>query len=102
MVPQRSRQIILLMPHWMRAVELSLIDAQVYSVLDLGGACACQRRRLMAPLRLDAVLYVAARPRLPGTNGRPHVKGERLPQLRQAPKEAQTIWQYVRVRWYSG
>jgi hypothetical protein len=30
------------------------------------------------------------------------VKGERLPQLKQVLKEAQTPWQCVRVRWYDG
>jgi hypothetical protein len=51
---------------------------------------------------MDAALYEPAPPREPGTNGRPRVKGERLPQLAQVLKDAQTPWQRVRVRWYNG
>jgi hypothetical protein len=101
-VPQRARQMILLVRRWLPEVELTLIGDQTYSVLDLGRACTRHRVRLLAPLRLDAALYAPAPPRLAGTNGRPRVKGERLPQLQQVLKEAQTIWQCVRVRWYDG
>jgi DDE superfamily endonuclease len=101
-VPQRARQMILLVRRWLPAVELTIIGDQTYSVLDLGRACTRRRVRLLAPLRLDAALYAPAPPRLAGTNGRPRVKGERLPQLKQVLKEAQTLWQCVRVRWYDG
>jgi hypothetical protein len=57
---------------------------------------------LITPLRLDAALYAPAQPRVPGTNGRPRVKGERLPTLDYALHDAQTSWQQVRVRWYDG
>jgi hypothetical protein len=56
----------------------------------------------VAPLRVDAALHEPAPPRRPGTNGRPRVKGERLPQLEQVLKDPQTIWHRVRVRWYNG
>jgi hypothetical protein len=39
---------------------------------------------------------------VPGPNGRPRGKGERLPQLTQVLKEAQTIWPRMDVRWYDG
>jgi hypothetical protein len=58
--------------------------------------------RLITPLRLDAALYAPAPPRVPGTNGRPWVKGERLPTLDYVLHDAQTSWQQVRVRWYDG
>jgi hypothetical protein len=67
-----------------------VIGDQTYSVHELGSACACQGVRLVAPLRLDAALYEPVPPRTPGTNGRPRVKGARLPQLKQVLKEAQT------------
>lgn len=101
-VPQRARQMIGLLRRWLPAVELTVIGDQTYSVLELGGACARRRVRLIAPLRMDAALYAPVPPRVPGTNGRPRVKGERLPQLNQVLKEAQTIWQRVYVRWYDG
>jgi DDE superfamily endonuclease len=101
-VPDRARQMILLVRRWLPTVELTVIGDQTYSVLDLGKACTRRSVRLLAPLRMDAALYAPAPPRLPGTNGRPRVKGERLPQLKQVLTEAQTIWQRVRVRWYDG
>jgi DDE superfamily endonuclease len=101
-VPQRARQMILVVRRWLPGVELTVIGDQTYSVHEPGGACACRGVRLLAPLRLDAALYAPAPPRLPGTNGRPRVKGTRLPQLQQVLKAAETIWHRVRVRWYNG
>lgn len=101
-VPHRARQMLLVMRRWLPGVEMTAIGDQSYSVHELGGACARWGIRLVAPLRLDAALYVPAPLRLPGTNGRPRVKGERLPQLTQVHKDAQTSWQRVRVRWYNG
>jgi hypothetical protein len=101
-VPHRARQMLLAVRRWLPGVEMTAIGDQTYSVHELGGACARWGVRLVAPLRLDAALYVPAPPRLPGTNGRPRVKGERLPQLAQVLKDAQTSWQRVRVRWYNG
>jgi hypothetical protein len=101
-VPHRARQMLLAVRRWLPAVEMTAIGDQTYSVHELGGACAHWGVRLVAPLRLDAALYVPAPPRQLGTNGRPRVKGERLPQLAQVLKDAQTPWQRVRVRWYNG
>ena len=56
----------------------------------------------MAPLPREAALYAPAPPRVAGTNGRPRVQGERLPQLKQVLQERQTIWHRLRVRWYDG
>ena len=101
-VPQRARQRILVVRRWLPGVELTIIGDQTYSVHELGGACARRGVRLLAPLRLDAALYTPAPPRLPGTNGRPRVKGKRLPQLKQVLQEAHTSWHRVRVCWYNG
>jgi hypothetical protein len=100
--PQRARQMRLVGRRWLPGVELTVIGDQTYSVHELGGACARRGIRLVAPLRLDAAWYEPVPPRTPGTNGRPRVKGERLPQLTQVLKEAQTPWQRIRVRWYNG
>ena len=58
--------------------------------------------RLIAPLRLDAVLHEAPPPRQPGTRGRPRLKGRRLPTLAERLHDAATPWQPLRVRWYDG
>jgi hypothetical protein len=101
-VPHRARQMILVVRRWLPGVELTVIGDQTYSVHDLGGACARRGVRLVAPLRMDAALHVPAPPREPGTNGRPRVKGERIPKLAQVLNDAQTPWQRVRVLWYNG
>jgi hypothetical protein len=100
--PRRARQMMLAVRRWLPGVEMTLIGDQTYSVHELGEACARRDVRLVAPLRMDAALYEPAPPRQPGTNGRPRVKGARVPQLKQVLKEAQTPWQRMRVRWYNG
>jgi DDE superfamily endonuclease len=99
-VPHRARQMILVVRRWWPGVELTVIGDQTYRGHELGSVCALRGVRLVAPLRRDAALHVPAPRREPGTNGRPRVKGERLPTLAQVLKDAQTPWQ--RVRWYNG
>ncbi len=101
-VPHRARQVLLAVRRWWPGVEMTAIGDQTYSVHELGGACARRGVRLVAPLRMDAALYEPAPPPEPGTNGRPRVKGARLPPLAQVLKEAQISWPRVRVRWYNG
>jgi DDE superfamily endonuclease len=101
-VPHRARQMLQLVRRWLPAVELTVIGDHTYSVQDLGAACVRRGIRLIAPLRMDAALYAPAPPRAHGTNGRPRVKGERLPQLGQVLGEPQTRWQRMRVPWYDG
>jgi DDE superfamily endonuclease len=101
-VPHRARQMMLVIRRWLPGGQMTIIGDQTYSVLELGSACARWGVRLMAPLRLDAARYAPAPPRRRGTNGRPRVKGERLPKLEQVLKDPQTIWQRVRVQWYNG
>jgi hypothetical protein len=56
---------------------------------------------LISRLRLDAGLYAPAPPRMPGTRGRPRVKGARQPSLRERLTDPATSWHRVRVDgWY--
>jgi len=55
-VPQRARQMMLVVRRWLPGMELTLIGDQSYSVHELGQACARWDVRLVAPLRLDAAL----------------------------------------------
>jgi DDE superfamily endonuclease len=101
-VPQRARQIRRLVRRWLPTVKRTIIGDQTSSVQELGAVWARRGICLMAPLRLDAALYAPAPPRLPGTNGRPRVKGERLPPLGQMIEESQTAWTRIRVPWDNG
>ena len=53
-------------------------------------------------LRLDAALYAPAPPRQPGQNGRPKVKGKRLPTLKELLDFPDTGWAPAPVAWYDG
>ena len=58
-----------------------LVGDNSYAVLDLLHCCQslAQPVTLIARLRLDAALYEPAPPRQMGQNGRPPLKGRRLP-----------------------
>jgi hypothetical protein len=101
-VARRARQMLLARRRWLPDVQLTVLDDQAYSVLNLGRACSRHGVRLIAPLRLEAALYAPAPPRDPGTNGRPRVNGERLPALAQVLTDGHTVWQRLRVRWDDG
>ena len=99
-VAERARQMILVVRRWLPRVEMTVVGDQSYSVVELGNACAKRGVRLVAPLRLDAALYEPAPPRVAGTNGRPRVKGARLPKLYALLIDESTRWQRIRIRWY--
>ena len=98
-VAKRARQMVAVVRRWLPETEITVIGDQAYSVVELGNACRQRGVRLVAPLRLDAALYEPAPPRVAGTNGRPRVKGARLPKLSQVQADAHTPWQRVRVPW---
>jgi hypothetical protein len=81
---------------------MTVLGDQTYSVVELGRECSKRKVRLIAPLRLDARLFEAAPDRQPGTNGRPRVKGARLPNLSEVLRSEQTPWRRIRVKWYDG
>ena len=76
-----ARQMIRVVRRWLPQVAITVLGDQAYSVVELGHACQRCQVRLIAPLRLDAVLHEAPPPRQPGTRGRPRRKGKRLPSL---------------------
>ena len=103
----RARQIILQLRRWLPHRSLVLVGDSGYAVLDLLYFCQSLREpvTLITRLRLDAGLYAPAPPRLPGQNGRPRVKGVRLPTLKeQLGKEKLGLpavsWNAVPVAWY--
>ena len=101
-IAQWARQMIRVVRRWLPHVAITVLGDQSYSVVELGHACRRCGVRLIAPLRLDAVLHEAPPPRQPGTRGRPRRKGKRLPSLIERLRDTATPWQSLRVRWYDG
>lgn len=99
-ITERARQMIRLVRRWLPDAKITVVGDQSYSCVELAHGCVRARVRLIAPLRMDARLYAPAPVRLPGTKGRPRVKGERLPKLDLVLADEQTSWQPVRLRWY--
>ncbi len=64
--------------------------------------CAKYDVTLIAPLRPDACLCAPAPVRQPGQNGRPRIKGKRLPKLSQVLADPKTTWQQAKVKWCDG
>ena len=101
-VAQWARQMIRLVRRWLPHAAITVLGDQAYSVVELAHACRRCGVRLIAPLRLDAVLHEAPPPRQPGARGRPPLKGRRLPTLAERLGDTATCWQPLCVRWYDG
>jgi DDE superfamily endonuclease len=82
-VHEWGRQMIRQLRRWRPQRPLVVVAASTYAVIELLAAC----QRLACPVtmvtrwRLDAALYDPAPARVPGTAGRPRVKGARQPTL---------------------
>ena len=81
-----------------------LVSDSGYAVLDLLHCCQslAQPVTLIARLRLDAALYAPAPPRQTGQNGRPPLKGRRLPALKTLLDLPTVSWIKVSAAWYDG
>ena len=98
-----ARQMLLQVRRWLPMRKLVVVADSTYAAIDL----LWRLTQLTNPvymvtrLRLDAALYKPAPPRVPGTRGRPRVKGERLPTLKQVLQDSKTKWTEVTVQdWY--
>lgn len=98
-----ARQGLLQLRRWWPGREIIAVGDASFAVISLLG----QMRQLTHPIwmvvrfRLDAALYEPAPERKAGQNGRPRLKGQRLPTLAQVLKNRQTQWRRMRVgRWY--
>ena len=99
-----ARQMILQLRRWLPQRPLVLVGDSSYAVLDLLHCCQslAQPVILIARLRLDAALYEPAPARQPGRNGRPPLKGRRLPALKALLDLPTVSWVEVSVAWYNG
>ena len=99
-----ARQMILQLRRWLPHRPLALVGDSSYAVLDLLHCCQslAQPVTLIARLRLDAALYEPAPPRQPGQNGRPPLKGRRLPALKTLLDLPTVSWATASAAWYDG
>ncbi len=95
-----ARQVLLQTARWLPGRRVIAVGDSSFSAIELlrdVGRHLC----MISRLRLDAGLYEPAPPRLPGTRGRPRVKGARLPSLRERLADPATAWHRTRVNgWY--
>jgi hypothetical protein len=97
-----ARQMILQVQRWLWGREVVIVADSSFSCLEL---LSSLRKTLsvsmITRLRLDAALYEPAPLRLPGTMGRPRLKGKRLPNLEQILLNTDTQWSNVILsHWY--
>ena len=99
-----ARQMVLQLRRWLPNRPLVLVGDSGYAVLDLLHFCQSLREPVtfITRLRLDAGLYAPAPPRRPGQNGRPRVKGARLPTLKELLDQPTLAWTSQPVGWYDG
>jgi hypothetical protein len=98
-----ARQMLLMVRRWMPERPLVLVTDSSFAVITL----LWRLSRLAHPiccitrLRLDAALYEPVPHRRPRQNGRPRLKGKRVPTLAYVLADATTRWTTVTVRgWY--
>jgi hypothetical protein len=103
-LPERARGLIGQVRRWLPNRVLIVVADSTYAALEFLAWCARQARpvTVITRLRLDAALYRPAPARRPGQNGRPRLKGERLPTLARRLEQAHTRWQACRLPWYGG
>jgi hypothetical protein len=105
----KMRLVVFQVRRWFPDRGLVLVVDSSFAVLEL--LAALQRLKtphqpvtVITRLRLDAALYQPAPPPPPGkksAQGRPRLKGERLPRLQQQLNAAGTLWSRVEVpHWY--
>ena len=99
-----ARQLLRQIARWCATLApgrpVIMVGDMSFAALELLGALTAQMT-CITRLRLDARLFTPAPPRRPGTNGRPRVKGERLPLLSAVLADATTVWHRVSIAgWY--
>ena len=97
-----ARQMIRQVKRWLPEREVIVVADSGFAALELLDAV---RRdvTMITRLRLDAALYEPAPERQPRQNGRPRLKGTRLPTLAAVLKDERRRWTEHRVGgWYGG
>jgi hypothetical protein len=89
-----ARQMLLQVRRWLPERRLIVVADSTYAVIELLWRLTqlAHPVYMVTRLRLDAALYEPAPPRKPGKRGRPRLKGERLPTLKQVLHNPKTKW----------
>ncbi len=98
-----ARQMMLVVKRWLPRRELVVVADSSFAALELLAAVGKRSLpiHMITRLRLDAALYQPAPPRVPGTMGRPRLKGTRLPNLEKVLVNPNTPWEIITLkRWY--
>ena len=97
-----ARQMILQLRRWLPDRPIVVVADSSYAALDLLHFCQSMAKPVtfITRLRLDAALYEPAPTRLPGQMGRPRLKGQRLPTLKELLDRPDTRWFRASVAWY--
>lgn len=98
-----ARQLLLVVRRWYPERAIVAVADSGYAAIALLARCATLATPItvITRLRLDAALYAPAPPRQAKQNGRPRVKGERLPTLAACATDPATDWHAVMVtHWY--
>jgi hypothetical protein len=103
-LPDWGRQMIRQLRRWLPDRALIVVADSSYAVLELlaDAAHLAQPVTMITRLRLDAALYDPAPARVPGTKGRPPLKGARQPTLAQRLADPRTVWGVFTLPWYGG
>jgi hypothetical protein len=101
-VLERAWQSIRLVRRWLPDRALVFVADSSFAALEwLALVARLPRVSVITRLRLDAALYDPPPPRVPGTKGRPRLKGKRRPTLEAVLAAAQTQWSTLTVDdWY--
>jgi hypothetical protein len=98
-----ARQVLLQLRRWLPKRALVVVADSSFAVISL----LWRMSQLAEPVcmivrfRLDAALYEPAPLRRPHQQGRPRLKGKRLPTLKQVAANPKTQWKQVRIaQWY--
>lgn len=90
---------------WQPRREIIAVADGGYASLKLLDRCRSLENPItfITRLRLDAALYEPAPPREPRQNGRPRLKGSRLPNLAEVLEDPRTKWTAITINgWYGG
>jgi hypothetical protein len=97
---ERARQMVLMVKRWLPDRAVVVTADSSFSTLRLLDAVSRQVT-FVTRLKLNAGLYDPPPPRVPGTMGRPRLKGERQPMLRKVLIDPATAWESIIMpRWY--